>query len=37
MNVRDKNKRTNLGNIFLDDKYIIIVMIVKVKATSFKK
>jgi hypothetical protein len=37
INVRDKNKRTNLGNIYLDDKYTIIVIIEKVNTTSFKK
>lgn len=37
MDIRDKNKRTNLGNIYLDDKYKIIVIIVKVNNTSFRK
>lgn len=37
INVRDKNKRINLGNIYLDDKYTTIVRIAKVNTTSFKK
>jgi hypothetical protein len=35
--VRDKNKRTNLGNTYLDKKYTVIVIIAKVKVTSFIK
>jgi hypothetical protein len=35
--VRDKNKRTNLGNIYLDKIYTEIAMILKVKVTSFIK
>jgi hypothetical protein len=35
--VRDKNKRTNLGNIYLDNIYIAIVIIAKVKIISFIK
>ena len=35
--VRDKNKRTNLGNIYLDNRYTVIVIIVNVKVTSFIK
>jgi len=35
--VRDKNKRTNLGNIYLDNIYIDIVIRTKAKVTSFIK
>jgi hypothetical protein len=35
--VRDKNKRINLGNIYLDNKYTVAAMIAKVKVTSFIK
>ena len=34
---RDKNKRTNLGNIYFDNKYIIIIIVAKVKVISFIK
>lgn len=37
MKVRDKNKRTNLGNIYLDKIYIAIAIIVNVKVISFIK
>ena len=36
-NIRDKNKRTNLGNIYLDNIYIMIRKIAKAKVTSLKK
>ena len=35
--VRDKNKRTNLGNIYLDSIYIVITITAKAKVTSFIK
>ena len=34
---RDKNKRTNLGKIYLDNMYIVITIIVKVKKIWFIK
>jgi hypothetical protein len=37
MKVRDKNKRTNLGNTYLDKIYITIPIIAKAKITSFIK
>jgi hypothetical protein len=37
MKVRDKNKRTNLGNIYLDNIYTVIAIAAKAKVTSFKK
>ena len=37
MKVRDKNKRTNLGNIYFDNIYNVITITVKVKNTSFIK
>ena len=36
-NIRDKNKRTNLGNIYLDRINIAIAMIAKEKVISFIK
>ena len=35
--VRDKNKRTNLGNMYLDNMYNIIIIMANVKLTSFIK
>jgi hypothetical protein len=35
--VRDKNKRTNLGKMYLDKIYTVIAIIAKVKVTSFTK
>ena len=35
--VRDKNKRTNLGNIYLDNIYTVIAIKTKVKVISFTK
>ena len=35
--VRDKNKRTNLGNIYLDNIYSVIAITAKVKVISFTK
>ena len=37
MKVRAKNKRTSLGNIYLDSIYIVIIMMAKAKVTSFIK
>lgn len=37
MKVRAKNKRTNLGNMYLDNIYIVITIIAKAKVTSFTK
>jgi len=37
MKVRDKNKRTNLGKIYLDKIYTVVASIAKVNVTSFKK
>lgn len=34
---RDKNKRTNLGNIYLDKIYTVNIIIIKVNITSFVK
>lgn len=35
--IRDKNKRRNLGNIYLDNIYNVIIIIANVKVTSFIK
>ena len=37
MKVRAKNKRTNLGNTYLDNIYIVIKRITKANVTSLKK
>lgn len=37
MYIRDKNVRTNLGNIYLENAYINTVNITKVKTTWFTK
>ena len=37
INVRDKNKRTNLGRIYFDKKYTEIAIIAKTNDTSFIK
>lgn len=35
--LRDKNKRTNLGNIYFDNMYIVKTIITKVNVISFTK
>jgi hypothetical protein len=35
--IRDKNRRTNLGNMYLDKRNIAIAMIAKAKVISFIK
>lgn len=37
INVRDKNKRTNLGNIYLDRIYTVTVITANANVTSFIK
>ena len=33
MNIRDKNKRTNLGNMYFENTYIMIISNIKAKVT----
>lgn len=35
--IRDKNRRTNLGNTYFDNKYIVIIIAAKAKVISFIK